>query len=88
MSHAQNRLTFPSALQLATADNRENKIGQIHLLLTEVSLKIQPCPEQCAAIAIDPAAYPKGVLCRSRAQINLIKPSVSHANTKTCLVLG
>lgn len=101
MSHAQNRLTFPSALQLATAYNRGNTISHRWTLpslflktpvKTQFSFPFYPILQQFTAILINPVWFIGRCPCHSRAQINLIKPSVSltgvaHANTKTCLVL-
>lgn len=102
MSHAQNRLTFPSALQLATVYNRENTISHrwnLPSLCVKTPVKTQfsfpfcPILRQFTTMLINPVWFIRRCPCHSRAQINLIKPSVSltggaHANTKTCLVLG
>lgn len=64
MSHAQNRLTFPSAFQLATVHNRENTFGQIcHSVLSVKTylFHFRLILKQRAGFAVHEPVYPNGV---------------------------
>lgn len=72
MSHAQNRLTFPSALQLATAYNRENTISHrwtLPSLFLKTPVKTQflfhfcPILQQFTVILIHPVWFIRRCPC-------------------------